>query len=60
MSPDGGNVPLQLKRVLAALHGDHKQHVSQQDFLHCLDRNGVRRKTYTALCFQSQALFNIS
>lgn len=45
MSPDGGNVPLQLKRVLAALHGDHKQHVSQQDFLHCLDRNGVRLNT---------------
>uniref|UniRef100_A0A8D2ZQS4 USP domain-containing protein n=1 Tax=Scophthalmus maximus TaxID=52904 RepID=A0A8D2ZQS4_SCOMX len=42
---DSHNVPLQLKRVLAAMRSDHlPQHVPHRDFLHCLDRNCVRRK----------------
>ncbi|XP_040886509.1 ubl carboxyl-terminal hydrolase 18 [Toxotes jaculatrix] len=36
------NVPLQLKKVLAAMRSDHPQHVPHRDFLHCLDRNSVR------------------
>ncbi|XP_040000023.1 ubl carboxyl-terminal hydrolase 18 [Xiphias gladius] len=36
------NVPLQLKRVLAAMRSDLLEHVPHQDFLHCLDRNCVR------------------
>nr|XP_019947995.1 PREDICTED: ubl carboxyl-terminal hydrolase 18-like [Paralichthys olivaceus] len=36
------NVPLQLKRVLAAMRSDLPQHVPHRDFLHCLDRNRVR------------------
>ncbi|AWO98165.1 putative ubl carboxyl-terminal hydrolase 18-like isoform 2 [Scophthalmus maximus] len=40
---DSHNVPLQLKRVLAAMRSDHlPQHVPHRDFLHCLDRNCVR------------------
>lgn len=35
------NVPLQLKRLLAATRSDCPQHVLHRDFLHCLDRNGV-------------------
>lgn len=45
MRADSHNVPLQLKRVLAAMRSDHlPQHVPHRDFLHCLDRNCVRRK----------------
>ncbi|XP_036977961.1 ubl carboxyl-terminal hydrolase 18 [Acanthopagrus latus] len=39
---DGRNVPLQLKKVLAAMRSDPPQPVQHQDFLHCLDRNLVR------------------
>ncbi|XP_071359077.1 ubl carboxyl-terminal hydrolase 18 [Trachinotus anak] len=39
---DSRNVPLQLKRVLAAMRGDHPQRVPHRDFLHCLDRNCIR------------------
>ncbi|XP_073337146.1 ubl carboxyl-terminal hydrolase 18 [Pagrus major] len=39
---DDRNVPLQLKRVLAAMMSDLPQPVQHHDFLHCLDRNCVR------------------
>ncbi|XP_056223650.1 ubl carboxyl-terminal hydrolase 18 isoform X1 [Seriola aureovittata] len=39
---DRGNVPLKLKRVLAAMKSDRPQHVPHEDFLRCLDRNCVR------------------
>ncbi|GLD48348.1 ubl carboxyl-terminal hydrolase 18 [Lates japonicus] len=42
---DSHNVPLQLKRVLAAMRSDSPQHVPHRDFLHCLDRNCVRLNT---------------
>lgn len=41
---DGRNVPLQLKRVLAAMRSDLLQPAPHQDFLHCLDKNRVRRE----------------
>ncbi|XP_070848317.1 ubl carboxyl-terminal hydrolase 18 [Chaetodon trifascialis] len=46
---DGHNVPLQLKRVLAAMRSDLPQPAPHHDFLHCLDRNRVR------LCTQHDA-----
>ncbi|XP_034433966.1 ubl carboxyl-terminal hydrolase 18 [Hippoglossus hippoglossus] len=46
---DSPNVPLQLKRVLAAMTRDHTQNIAHLDFLHCLDRNCVR------LCMQHDA-----
>lgn len=36
------NVPLQLKKVLAAMKSDHPQPAPHRDFLQCLDRNCVR------------------
>ncbi|XP_049422451.1 ubl carboxyl-terminal hydrolase 18 isoform X2 [Epinephelus fuscoguttatus] len=42
---DGQNVPLQLKRVLAAMNSDCPQPVPHRDFLHSLDRNCVRLNT---------------
>ncbi|XP_049891683.1 ubl carboxyl-terminal hydrolase 18 [Epinephelus moara] len=42
---DGQNVPLQLKRVLAAMNSDRPQPVPHRDFLHSLDRNCVRLNT---------------
>ncbi|XP_070709914.1 ubl carboxyl-terminal hydrolase 18-like [Pempheris klunzingeri] len=36
------NVPLQLKRVLAAMRSDIPQPAPHQDFLQCLDRNHIR------------------
>lgn len=44
MRGDSHSVPLQLKNVLAAMRSDSPQHVPHRDFLHCLDRNCVRRK----------------
>lgn len=41
---DGRNVPLQLKRVLAAMRSDLTQPAPHHDFLHCLDRNHFRRE----------------
>ncbi|KAL7371077.1 hypothetical protein ABVT39_018266 [Epinephelus coioides] len=42
---DGKNVPLQLKRVLAAINSDCPQPVPHRDFLHSLDRNCIRLNT---------------
>ncbi|XP_044042587.1 ubl carboxyl-terminal hydrolase 18 [Siniperca chuatsi] len=39
---DSRNVPLQLKKVLAAMRSDHPQPAPHHDFLHCLDRNCLR------------------
>ncbi|XP_070785026.1 ubl carboxyl-terminal hydrolase 18 isoform X2 [Enoplosus armatus] len=39
---DSHNVPLQLKKVLAAMRSDLPQPAPHHDFLHCLDRNCVR------------------
>ncbi|XP_029969861.1 ubl carboxyl-terminal hydrolase 18-like [Salarias fasciatus] len=36
------NVPLQLKRVLAAMRGDSPQPAPHRDFLHCLHANNIR------------------
>lgn len=37
-----GNVPLQLKKVLAAMRSDLPQPAPHQDFLHCLDGHYIR------------------
>ncbi|XP_026217330.1 ubl carboxyl-terminal hydrolase 18 [Anabas testudineus] len=42
---DSQNVPLQLKRTLAAMGSDCPQRAPHHDFLHCLDRNSVRLHT---------------
>ncbi|XP_041833167.1 ubl carboxyl-terminal hydrolase 18 isoform X2 [Melanotaenia boesemani] len=42
---DSRNLPLQLKRVLAAMRGDLPQLAPHRDFLHCLDRNCIRLNT---------------
>ncbi|KAM9334750.1 ubl carboxyl-terminal hydrolase 18 [Symphorus nematophorus] len=39
---DGRNVPLQLKKVLAAMRSDDPQPAPHHGFLHCLDRNCFR------------------
>ncbi|XP_013859712.1 ubl carboxyl-terminal hydrolase 18 isoform X2 [Austrofundulus limnaeus] len=39
---DGRNVPLQLKKVLAAMRSDLPQPAPHRDFLNCLDRNYIR------------------
>uniref|UniRef100_A0A1A7XU31 Ubiquitin specific peptidase 18 n=3 Tax=Iconisemion striatum TaxID=60296 RepID=A0A1A7XU31_9TELE len=39
---DGRNIPLQLKKVLAAMQSDIHQPAPHCDFLHCLDRNAIR------------------
>uniref|UniRef100_A0A3Q0QZ63 Ubiquitin specific peptidase 18 n=1 Tax=Amphilophus citrinellus TaxID=61819 RepID=A0A3Q0QZ63_AMPCI len=41
---DGRNVPLHLKRALAAMRADVPQPALHRDFLHCLDQNCFRRK----------------
>lgn len=41
-SAEGGNVPLQLKRVLAAMRSDSLQPAPHRDFLQCLHRNNIR------------------
>lgn len=41
---DDHNVPLQLKRVLAAMRSAVPQPAPHRDFLHCLDRNRIRRE----------------
>lgn len=41
---DDLNVPLQLKRVLAAMRSTVPQPAPHHDFLHCLDRNCFRRE----------------
>ncbi|XP_037615767.1 ubl carboxyl-terminal hydrolase 18 isoform X1 [Sebastes umbrosus] len=38
----GGNVPLQLKKVLTAMKSDHPEPAPHLDFLHSLDRNCLR------------------
>uniref|UniRef100_A0A8C6T671 USP domain-containing protein n=1 Tax=Neogobius melanostomus TaxID=47308 RepID=A0A8C6T671_9GOBI len=43
VTPNGRNVPLEMKKVLVAMQSE--QPVSHQDFLHCLDRNGVQLHT---------------
>lgn len=45
--PDGNNVPLQLKKVLKAMQEDLPQPAPHEGFLHCLDRNHIRRKNRT-------------
>nr|XP_046235324.1 ubl carboxyl-terminal hydrolase 18 isoform X2 [Scatophagus argus] len=42
---DDRNVPLQLKKVLAAMRNDLPQPAPHHSFLHCLDRNDIRLKT---------------
>ncbi|KAM7378363.1 hypothetical protein PAMA_013322 [Pampus argenteus] len=39
------NVPLQLKKVLAAMQSDLPQPAPHHDFLHCLDRNSIPLRT---------------
>ncbi|CAN9508406.1 unnamed protein product [Ophioblennius macclurei] len=41
-SDGANNVPLQLKRVLAAMRGDSLQSVQHRDFLRCLHANNIR------------------
>lgn len=43
---DRYNIPLQLKRVLAAMRSDLPQPAPHRDLLHCLDRNCVPRKNH--------------
>ncbi|XP_060932373.1 ubl carboxyl-terminal hydrolase 18 [Limanda limanda] len=46
---DSHNVPMQLKKVLAAMKSDHGHNSPHRDFLNCLDRNSFR------LCVQHDA-----
>ncbi|XP_047431956.1 ubl carboxyl-terminal hydrolase 18 [Mugil cephalus] len=39
---EGGNVPLQLKRLLASMRSDDPQPASNRDFLRCLHRNRIQ------------------
>lgn len=41
---DDQNVPLQLKKVLATMKSDSPEPAHHHGFLHCLDRNHVRRE----------------
>lgn len=41
---DSRNVPLQLKKVLAAMRSDPPRPYPHRDFLNCLDRNSIHRK----------------
>lgn len=44
VTEDDHNVPLQLKRVLAAMKSAVPQPAPHRNFLHCLDRNRFRRE----------------
>lgn len=44
MREEDHNVPLNLRRVLAAMKSDRPLLAPHQDFLSCLERNRIRRK----------------